>query len=121
MYSARFSKALVGLGDVQGWVQGAPVGVGVPGLRLWLGFGLGEGNKQPSRDGAAVIGVGIAAVSAAAAQGQAWEWVEGKKKARCRLGGITQANTFSYGISPAARDAGVTLNTFWVLPPKRGI
>lgn len=45
MYSAQFSKALVGLGVVQGWVQGALVGVGVLRLWLWLGLGMGEGNK----------------------------------------------------------------------------
>lgn len=61
--------------------------MGVPGPRLRSGFGTGcscKVNKQPSRDGAALIWVGIVAggtaVSAMAAQGWVWEWVEGKKK-----------------------------------------
>ena len=47
-------------------------------------------NKQPNRDGAAVIWVGAAAggtaVSAMAAQGRAWEWVEGEKKIKVPAG-----------------------------------
>lgn len=49
-------QSLVGLGDVQGWVQGALVGVGVLRLWLWLGPGMGEGNKQPSRAGLPLSG-----------------------------------------------------------------
>lgn len=125
--------------------------MGVPGPRLRSGFGTGcscKVNKQPSRDGAALIWVGIVAggtaVSATAAQGRVWEWVKGKKNNKIRIlagwhhpgkypllqlaGGRWAGGTWGshketlqfYGLSPAPRDKGVTLNTLWAFDRKKG-